>query len=424
MIATHAPKMMNARLQQAALRAQILSAEMDVVSSATTNMRRRHWACPYNAADMAKVRIEIAETDLDSLRPSLPDITDGALKQILLPLDGWRENQYVTTTPVASMGLSHEVAQRLWEKWLPSTQWLIQPVSTSLSNHGEMVMQAGGRLRLLRRGVARVSESPAWGGNDDLVALTGHVESANLASGLICLGFPAMTAIGGLLHGIERNTNQTLDFAFGMRDIEWKAPSKQAGKRNKYAEVSWMYSLDTMQGNGDFVLLIRGATDIEAVKAAVERVTRVAGGSIFEIDVSVIAPGDEIPRASFLLDASREIGRRAPDFDALDAALAAYGRDGFYRDSFGRVAYPTDGFRAGYSRWYQPANGYSLNMTGYTWLETPQQRANARDDYPHVWSEPVFSLVTQGCLTDMAWWRRTASPAGVRWRAAEAAQLV
>ncbi|MFY4695323.1 hypothetical protein [Burkholderia glumae] len=422
MIATHAPKMLNARLKQAALRAQILTPEADVVSSATTNLRRRHWACPSNAGDMAKVRKEIEDTNLDELTPSLPDITDCAVKQVLLPLADWRANEYVTTTPVASMGLSHEVAQRLWEKWLPSARWLVQPVATSLSNHGEMLMKQGGYVRLLRRGVAHIGESPAWRGKESLIALTGRVERANLASGLVCLGFPAMTAIGGLLHGIERSTNQTLDFAFGMREIQWVAPAKQAGKRNKYAEVSWLYSLDTILGNGHFVLLIRGATDIDVVKVALERITRLAGGSIFDSDISVIAPGDAVPRASYLLDASRELRQRAPDVDALDAALAAYGRDGFYRDRLGRIAYPADGWHAGYDRWYQPANGYSLNMTGYAWLESPRPRANSRDDYPHVWSEPVFSLVTQGQLTDMAWWRRSTSPSGVRWRTAEAFQ--
>jgi hypothetical protein len=168
------------------------------------------------------------------------------------------------------------------------------------------------------------------------------------------------------------------------------------------------------------VLLIRGATDIDAVKVALERVTRLAGGSIFDSDISVIAPGDDVPKASYLLDASQELRRRAPDVDALDAALVAYGRDGFYRDRLGRIAYPADGWQAGYERWYQPANGYSLNMTGYAWLESPRLRANARDDYPHVWSEPVFSLVTQGQLTDMAWWRRSFGPSGVRWRTSEA----
>jgi hypothetical protein len=240
MIATHAPKMLNARLKQAALRAHIRNPEGDVVSSATTHLRRQHWACPSNAADMGKVRKEIDDTNLDELTPLLPDITDGAVKQILLPLADWRANEYVTTTPVASMGLCHEVAQRLWEKWLPSTRWLLQPVSTSLSNHGEMLMKQGGYLRLLRRAVARIGESPAWRGKESLIALTGHVERANVASGLVCLGFPAMTAIGGLLHGIERSTNQELDFAFGMRDIQWVAPGKQAGKRNKQAEVSWL----------------------------------------------------------------------------------------------------------------------------------------------------------------------------------------
>ncbi|MFD2407426.1 hypothetical protein ACFSVK_19465 [Azorhizophilus paspali] len=243
----------------------------------------------------------------------------------------------------------------------------------------------------------------------------------NVSGGMLSIGWPAITAIGGLVHAIERKTGEDLEFAFALEDVRRIAsslhtvsrgsntlPPRGQGGRVRSGQVYGFvtptpgYKRDEIQANGHFSLFLRGARDIDAVARELGAVTRLAGGSVFDASVTVVRPGAVFAAQAFLIDASSELQRRAPEIDALDAALAAYGRDGSW----------TDG------QWFQPRNGYTINATGYAWLEEPQRRENVRGNYPHVWSESAFSLVTQGGLTSAAWWRRHAGPYGIRWRGA------
>jgi len=418
MIGTHNPKMFNARLKQPGLRARILAPERDVVTSATTALRRELWAIPNNAADMASERAEAeAQAGAALLVPELPRIADPGIKQLLLPVGDWRLDEYVSTTPVPSMGLVHELYKRLSERDLPSIRWKVQPVPAALSNHGEALLLQNGAVRLLRRGVAQVRGRGVW--EEAVVALQGRVERMSVAAGMLAVGWPAITAIGGLVHAIERKTGVDLDFAFGMNNVQWvegplhtlsrgatpvvpRALDGRVRAGQAYGVVSPApgYQRDEIQANGHFVLLLRAPVDsLTAVAAEAGAITRLAGGSIFDAQVYVSRPGAVRKEMAFLLDASVELARREKEVDALDAALDAYGRDGEWRDG----------------EWWQARNGYTLNATGYAWLEQPQRRDNVRGNYPHVWSESVFSLVTQGSLTPSAWWRRQGDQGGVRW---------
>ncbi|MCD0280445.1 hypothetical protein JWH04_16165 [Xanthomonas melonis] len=418
MIGTHNPKMFNARLKQPGVRARILAPEQDVVTSATTKLRRELWAIPTNSADMARERAQV-ETQAGAalLVPELPRIADPGVKQLLLPVGDWRQDEYVSTTPLVSMGLAHELYKRLQERDLPHVRWKIQPIPAALSNHGEALLLQSGAVRLLRRGVANVRGEGVW--DEPVVVLQGRVERMSVAAGMLAVGWPAITAIGGLVHAIERKTGVELDFAFGMNDVRWiegplhtlsrgssPTPPRALDGRIRagqaYASVSPTpgYQRDEIQANGNFVLLLRAPIEaIAAVVVETGKITRLAGGSIFDSQVYTAKPGAARQEMAFLLDASIEVGRRENGADALDAALGAYGRDGEWRDG----------------EWWQARNGYTLNASGYAWLEQPQQRDNVRGNYPHVWSESVFSLVTQGSLTPSSWWRRRADLGGVRW---------
>lgn len=421
MIATHAPKMYSPRLKQPALRARVVAPEADAITSATTRLRQELWAAPINGADMAAVRQErdtLADAWPDTF---LPPIVDPGIKQVLVPAGDWRADEYVATSPVASMGLTHELYQRLKEQQMPYLRWRVQPIPAALANHGEVLAVQGGSVRLLRRGVAEISGDTRFRSDAPAVVLSGRVERMNVSGGMLSIGWPAITAIGGLVHAIERKTGEDLEFAFALDDIQWIAsglhtvsrgsnplpPRSQSGgvrSGQVYGVVAPApgYKRDEIQANGHFSLLLRGARDIDAVARELSAVTRLAGGSVFDASVTVIRPGAVFAAQAFLIDASSELQRRAPGMDALDAALAAYGRDGSW----------TDG------QWFQPRNGYTINATGYAWLEEPQPRKNVRGNYPHAWSESAFSLVTQGGLTSAAWWRRHAGPHGVRWRGA------
>jgi hypothetical protein len=422
MIGTHAPKMFNPRLKQSPLRARVISASNSAITSATTNLRRELWALPLNAADMAAERQQRDQAGATAFEPSIPNIADPRLKQVLIPVGDWRKDEYVATSPIASVGLLHEMYQRLKERNLPHYLHTVQPTAAAISNHGEGLLMQGGKVMLMRRGIVETAGKSELRGAAPVVELRARVERMNISAGMMSVGWPAMTAIGGLIHALERELDDDLQFAFAMHHCQWvngplhtiprggtpNAPLALEGRVRAgqvYGVVTPTpgYARDEISANALISLFVRGVNP-QRLAPALRQITRLAGGSVFDPTTTIHHPGDEIEGMSFLLDASAEIERRPSGADALDAALDAYGRDGSWTKRDG---------------WYQSKNGYTLNATGYAWLETPQVRANARS-HKHAWSESVFSLVTQGSLTDDAWWHRTVTPNGVRWCSATA----
>lgn len=423
MIATHTAKMFNARLKVSAVCASIVSTvPPGTICSQTTNARRTFWAAPSNAADIKLWRDKISNLPEDfTFDTVLPEISDPQLKQLLVPLD-WRNKQYACVTPVASMGVIHEMYQRLYEQNLPFRKWVIQPTPAAMANHGEALLMQSGEIRLLRRGPSRTDQGK-WKGT--FVQLTARCEGMNISSGMLAVGFPAITAIGGYVHSLERQTGQDLAFAFGMKSANWvSGVPKAQSHNNSYGAVSGRakgsgvlsttpsYATEEIVANCEIVLLLKVASGHEdELKTLLKQARRLAGGSLFDVDVSVVVDGAP-PVASYLFDASKDIIRsldnceiNTPEaaldryFDPLQAALDMYSKDGEWCDG----------------EWYQPKNGYTVNHTGYAFLEQPVQRAGARADYPHSWVESTFSLITQGSMTNDCWWSSQATNAGVFW---------
>lgn len=419
MIGTHAPKMFNPRLRQPGFSARIIAPEADVVSSATVKLRRQVFACPLNAADMPQAKATAAEALRGwSSDAQLPAIRDPQLKQLIVPSGDWRADEYLAVSPVASMGLAHELFHRLREKRAPYAKWLVQPIAAALANHGEALMLQSGYMRLMRRGQSRPEASSVWRGERPIAMLRCRVQRMNISGGMICVGWPAITAIGGLVHALERKTGCELRFAIGAEGVEWVAGARhtvnrgtplgpsdgvRVGKvRGKTAIPTPGYMRDEIEANGWVTLLLDGAEDPASLSPALLGLTRLAGGSLFDTTFHVVQPGQSVGQASFLIDASAELRRRPQPVDALDAALEAYMRNGEWDDE---------------GLWRQTDNGYGLNMTGYAPLELAQLRRGTRGNYPHAWAEPVFSLVTQGPLTPMGWWQLQQGACGVRWKA-------
>lgn len=411
MIATHTSKMFNSRLKQSAVAARIIAtAPTNLVCSQSVKMRRELWAAPINAADIKYWR-EIA-TKLPEhyeINPSMPDITDSQLKQLLIPLD-FANNTYASVTPVASMGVIHELYHRLHEMNLPYRKWVIQPTQAALANHGEALLMQSGVVRMLRRGPSKI-EQRNWRG--DFIQLTARCERMNISSGMMAVGFPAITAIGGFVHSLERSIGYGIEFAFGMRSADWVSGVQRMQTfngsygsftgRTKGGNVNVIpgYSTEEITANCEIVLLLRTDAQPEPLLNILKKTHRLAGGSLFDVDVNIVTDGYP-SEASYLLDASADIFRKRQkdNVDSLQAALEMYAMDGEWIDG----------------KWHQPRNGYTLNQTGYAFLETPTERAGTRGNYPHVWAEPIFSLITQGSMTDNCWWSREVTEAGVFWK--------
>lgn len=411
MIATHTAKIFNARLKQSALASKIIApVPDDIICSQSVKMRRELWAAPINAADIKYWREMTANLPEDyELATSLPEITDPQLKQILLPLD-FLNDIYVSVTPVASMGVIHEIYHRLHEMNLPYRKWIIQPTPAALANHGEALLMQGGVVRMLRRGPAKVARR-SWRG--DFIQLTARCERMNISSGMTAVGFPAITAIGGFIHSLERSIGREIEFAFGMKSAEWVSGVKKfpvhkdsygsftGRSKGGKIDVTPGYSTEEITANCEIVLLLRTDEPPQALLEFLKNTQRLAGGSLFDIDIAVVTNGHP-PDASYLLDASLDIARICSknDADSLQAALEMYANDGNWIDG----------------EWHQPRNGYTLNQTGYAFLESPINRPGTRGNYPHAWAEPVFSLITQGSMTDECWWSRNTIEAGVFWQ--------
>jgi hypothetical protein len=411
MIATHSPKMFNARLKSSAIAAKIENQVRDfIICSQTTAMRRQLWAAPINAADMRLWRETVAKLPDDfALETSLPAITDPQLKQLLVPTD-WRNDLYISVSPVASMGVLHELYQRLYEQNLPFRKWIIQPTPAAIANHGEAMLMQSGAVRMLRRGPAKITQTGRQG---DFVQLTARCEGMNISSGMMAVGFPAMTAIGGFIHSLERKIGQDIEFAFGMKSADWvSGVPRVTTHKTSYGSSSGRvkggkatpftgYSTEEIVANCEVVLLLKTKADPEGLQDLLANTHRLAGGRLFDVAVSTVTDGTP-PDASYLLDASVDIGRKRQkdDVDSLQAALEMYAMDGKWIDG----------------EWHQPQNGYTLNHTGYAFLERPIERHGSRGRYPHAWAESTFSLITQGSMTESCWWSRTSDEAGVFWK--------
>lgn len=409
MIATHSSKTLNSRLKQSALVSELSGIPVNAICSATTIMRKVFWACPNNAADMKYWREVIEATDHNLVPTELPGITEPYLKQMLLPINA-QNDEYVSVTPVLSLGLMSEVFLRLKEQSLPYRSWTIQPTPAAMANHGEALLMQSGKVSLLRRGVAKI-EQGEWRG--DFVQLTARCEKINVSSGMLAIGFPAITAIGGFVHSLERELNVDIDFAFGLRSVDWingvvkvQHHSNSYGSFNGRVKGSLVkakpgYVTDEITANSEVVILFRTQGSLDALVAKLNNKHRLAGGQLFDLEVIKVIDGKPI-KASYLLDASRDVARLRDKegIDNLQVALLMYGMGGEWRGS----------------EWFQPKRGYTLNHTGYGFLEKPKERDGSRGNYPHAWVESTHSLVTQGSMSDSGWWSLSAQDGGFFWQ--------
>lgn len=413
MLATHTPKMFNAKIKSPALSARIIgSLSKDYITSQSVSMRREIWAAPSNAADMKKYREKAGRlVDKKNIDVSIPGITDPHLKQILLPLN-WENDEYVSVTPVSSMGLSNELYQRLYEMNIPYRQWVVQPTPAAMANHGENIMMQNGIQRMLRRGILR-AEKGEWKGS--FIQLQARFESMNVSSGMLALGFPSITAIGGYVHTLERLVKCDIEFAIGFKSCQWihglerivvnkDCYGNTTGRlRGKKIKASPGYSTEEIKANGELVLLLRAEKNKQLIIDQIAKVNRIAGGSLFDIEVSEVV--DDYPaEASYLFDATRAIKSKIAEEkkDSLQAALEFYSENGEWREG---------------NRYWQSGNGCTLNHTGYAFLEEPANREGTRGNYPHAWAEPIHSLINQGTMSDTCWWKRKQVESGVIWEA-------
>lgn len=396
MLATHAPKALNSRLNQPAFAAKLYAIPRHLICSGTVIMQQELFAAPKNAADIKKWRgADPALADYDQ---SLPDVVDPGCKQLLLPTQDWRSNEYIAVSPVPSMGVLAEMWRRMPEAKARSYVKMLQPTPAAMANHGEVVLMQSGQVRLFVRSVKSI-RVPASDWTGDFVQITALCDGINLDNGMLSAGIPAVTAIGGAVHVIERETGLDIDFAIGIQHSnKHRGIQKIAGVRNgagrTYANgripgkgfVSVpAYDSSEIVGVARIVLLLRTASvdALDSIAEAAKKLTRIAGGTLFDVEIKTVTNG-HAPKATYLTE------HHAPIIPFSDALYAAIGN---------------------YKQWRL---GVVPVMTGYALLEDPQERRNARAKL-HAWAEPVFSQVRFSVMSEDAFWTRHNELWGVRW---------
>lgn len=398
-IGTHTGKLLNARAQDAAVRAQLAAYPADLVSSGTVKIEKLNWGMPFNGALMGRATAEIDAGRIPA-EPMLPP-PSGNGKQVIVPLENWRDDGYVCVGPLISAGLTHEMWRRLEKS--PATRSLsIQPNPAARVNHGEQMLAQYGRVRLLRRGLIELGAPGQVDG--PCVEFSGRVTGANIGAGMIARAFPALTAIGGLVHTAERATGLDLEFAIGYSGgIDWRRPG-YVTRRLKNGGLTNAIWMDELTATARFTLLLRARDpadniDTGALVDHLYSLTRLAGGSIFEHDVAFLERGADAPDANFIVDDSAALHRLlGGDSDALAAAILA-------------IAEPQTGKLP-----------RTLNPVGWGLLGSAV-KGNSRQGYPFFWAESLHGLVTQEQLSPRAWWRRVPADGFVRWMGAENAAV-
>ena len=399
MLATHSAKTFSSKIKQQALCARPIGLVPNrLICSQTVKMKKELWACPLNAAQIREWREKSKELpDNFQFENSLPDVTDGRIKQLLLPTNAISTNyEYISVTPVSSLGLLNELFKRLKYQWAPYIEKMIQPTPAARSNHGEQILVQGGAVRMMSQMPFKTPPITKWVGQ--CIQITARCDGTNVSGGMMATGFPAITAIGGTVHSIERLINLPLEFAFGVVKSDWNLGLKKTSTTMS-GKVSPSYVTEESCATLEIVLLIRikgGCAkdgDYKTLKNLIDNnIRRVSGGSLSNFETKHIE-SEAAERASYLEDASEQMN--SDIFDSVD--------EDDVPDNLDKAIFN-----------YKLGAKFTLNQTGYILLEEPCEKEKSRGGM-HAWVEPAFSLITLNGLDKGSWWKREHTDAGVFW---------
>ncbi|MCL7759375.1 hypothetical protein [Pasteurella multocida] len=401
MIGTHAPKLFSSKVKQSALNTDII-AEVPkyYICSHTISMRQKYWALPLSAAEIGIYR-EMTTAEREKQPKKVPDIEDPRLvKQLLVPF----KKSYVSVSPVPSCGVLHEINLRSFEnKIFPIYRKIIQPTVAAWSTHGEMLLEQKGRIALLVKQFRYFPKKKK--SLSEYLTIRCKVERMNVSSGMTAILFPSITAIGGAVHTIERAVNKKLDFAVGFKNLGFTT-SGSLGNALKGKKVIPQLILDEITATADVILLLKlecGASE-EEKKEVLQYLQnnplhRIAGGTTWEYSATLETYNDNY---TFIVDCSKEVEKELEQsgIDVLDVAFDKYKNRGETNEKTGLFE-------------ITEKTSVIINHTGYAFLEKPRIRTNARNNYPHAWVEPVFSVVEQETFSRRAFWTRKEKKFGV-----------
>lgn len=363
MIATHNPKTLNSKLKQAPICAVVAPAHPHFLHSGNVHGREL-FAAAQNAADTKAARGMAENAGL--VETSIPQPTDGKIKQLLLPyLD-----DYVALSPVPSLKIMDELYERTKElreskqpPYLFSKKAIIQDSAVASNNHGDPVAAHGGKLWVISQHVYPVKPEKLLTFSTDGVLITADVQGLQVSSNYVQSGMPAITAIGGLVHVLERQTGQKLSFAVGFGEthdtIHQTAKKTGTVKGGKYT-----IDLNTEETTVNTMVYIFVATDNPApVQDAAQKIKRIAGGTAWNITADPVTTEHQVPIVRWL---NPLVVDTAPHADTLYAYIE--------------------------QKRTNPATT-AIVQNGYVMLHEPFEHPYSRaDSKMFAWAEPVHCM--------------------------------
>lgn len=386
MIATHNPKSLNPRLKQEPVSAR-LAGVPDYLLCSQHVAGQELFAAPSNAADIREAR-QMAATAV--FATSTPELQDGRAKQLLLP---W-QSEYVAITPLPSGKVMQQVHERSRKMQDNPRLWAhmrtIQPVAAAANNHGDPVAEKGGRALLIAQHIhpltGPVAGTPEAVFGCDAVLYSADVTSLQISSNYVQAGLPAITAIGGAVHVIERATGIDLPFTVALEPFsDWQ--EGKMGGRGKNAQAVKDMIVDEITANVRLHLLLQcQPAQQQAVIDALQSLTRIAGGAVWNAQAHSVTHSTIQPPLRWIMP----VQVTAADRDLLDTMLDM--------------------------RRQRPKQ-LGIVQSGFALLHEPRQQAMSRaDNRLHAWAEPVFTAALLDMpLTQDGFWRRHEAKWGVWW---------
>lgn len=446
MLATHHLKLLDPTLKLKAIQKVIdFEVPKHLICSKNIDLRQLLWACPNNAADIRIWREESAKAlplvkdGTYQFTEQFPTEFDGHMKAVLLPtvdnVEGYQKKNdipYISTTPVPSLGVVHEVFKRTFETGKSSNlvDHVLQSNAMSLSNHGETLLMQAGHYRAFNAHIPAkkylsqtdfdyISESI----DDSFMMLTARIEKMNANSGLIAEGLPSITAIGGFVHMLERETMQNISFAVGVKSVDI-----QEGKQ-RYVDQSVKNKANLRKGvlsnvratmaettaTVELVLLLKtdnlpDSTNVyDLVNILEKEQYRIAGGVVWDQQVLFESLDEyQFINVKWLYSPKHFQNKIDRYFDQNPTITVHQKTTDKETITFERKPDLLD-CAIELHHTYEKGNSYSIVSNGYIYLEEPHERYGIRTNgYDHAFSETAFCLVNISNETDFStlFWKR------------------
>lgn len=295
LFATHSVKIYNPVAQQEPLVARVLTSRTDILTS--KSIPEKYFAAPMNAIHIKQARLDAEEANKklgelgQTAKLNVVSLQSGIVKQILMPLER-TSNDYVSLSPLPSLALMDRFNKiKFKETNLKIRSQVIQPSPMARLNHGDPIASNFGEARIVVNELK--GTHPSYEIQNGEVAITARVEGASISDVYLSTGLPSLSAVGGLVHVLERDTGLELDFAFGVKNIVGiqygkvgivtNRSSIKGNRKNRVIDAT------QIRASMDITILLKykNSQELDLILAAASRVSRFAGGSIFKLNIQV-----------------------------------------------------------------------------------------------------------------------------------------